>query len=410
MFEILKSKQNSIDKKEGDKPEEVNLGRRNILKAGAAVGLTTVAGGMWEGIISDPEFRVNVYAGIAEYFNEKALDAKLEKEVAEFESKYGIHLELKSLSETNRVALDNNETEKQRLELIKKRASEVYSREVSKNLRFPTDTDLAIVSEGYEKMIQQVTDEYVKENPFSFVDNKYSNTLNNFEKLQLIEHLKNVFALYPIEFIKSLKIKTINSGKDKLIPVGIDSETLVLAPDAAHAMGHIGKESDTVRNRIVYLDFSPTTKDDWNVRMQRIHADVTHELLHIKDFKNTNDKSWELEKVWAEYNKSVGGSDYVGDYHTQLTERHIGFTRSYGASNPMEDRATIAEAIWSYPKDLKRFCEEDKVLAQKVLAIKAEYLKENPIFDHTYWKLLEDGDIEKVKRYVELQEKFNPKK
>lgn len=427
MFGIFKPKQNSPDKKEGDKSEEVDLGRRNILKAGAAVGLTTVAGGMWESIISDPEFKDKVYSGMAEYFNEKALEAKLEKEIAEFEAKYGIKLKLRSLDQVYNDFKEVNDTEIERLKIVQAIANSVYEREINKSLTgySPTSDDMYVISGEHERMVKQITEEYIKDNPIGFANPNFtSKTLSTLDKLNLITHMRFILSTFPTKYIKSLGIDYIDAGSETSEKVTVslydpvsDSEKdkkqiSVTGPTGLATAGYKHPIHGS-KGRNIYLDYKSLGNDSGakNQELQGIATVLTHELSHAKDNKNSDDYQAPLLATWKEKVLTLGSQDYISDYWIQAESLSsgippIGFARHYGMHSPQEDRATIAEKLFSSTFEISERCKFDTVLAAKVALMKEEFKKEHPAFDDTYWNLMVAGDLQKVIRYVELSEKF----
>lgn len=397
---------NKLDiKNVGIKKSELDVSRRNFLFKAAGVVTAIGYGKLSLDFLNDPAQKEKVFTEISLFFNERAMEVKLEQERKDFYDKYGIQLDLKSLGETNQISLDKNEIEVQRLELVKRISSEVYGREVSKKLKSPTDSDMQTVNLEYEKMIQQITDKYTKENPSFFVNSIYSSTLSNFEKLQLVDQLKEVFSLYPVNFIKRLKIKTINAGRD---PSAWNTEknTSIPLSDGGYALKHLGKSSDIDKNRIIYLDFSPNDYVSYMQKRQQVFSVTSHELSHMKDNENTNDNQSEMLEEWKNFNLGLGGLDYIGSYYSQLNGAPTGFYNSYGTSQPAEDRATIVEALWSDALKLEELCSIDKILTAKVTAIKKEYFKMDSRFNEEYWTLLREGKMDAVKNHV----KYNIKK
>jgi hypothetical protein len=404
MFNIFKPKQNIVTEKLQDDMDK-KISRRGFLFKAAGAAAAIGYGKLGLDFLNNPEQKEKVFSEISRYFGEMSMEARLEQEVKDFYNKYGISLDLKSLQETNKIKWDQNDLEIRRLELIKRKASEVYGREVSKRLGSATDTDMKVVNEEYEKMMQDITNEYAKENPLKYLDQNSSTDLNNFEKLQLVEHLKEIFALYPADFIRRLKVKTINAGRD---PLGWDAEKNIPIPrgDGGYALRHVGRSIDSNKNRVIYLDFSPNDYVSYMQKRQQVFSVTSHELSHMKDNENTNDDQEEMLKSWAKFNGSLGSTDYMGDYYTQLKYRLPGYADPYGSSKPEEDRATIAESLWSAGLSLQEMCKTDKILAAKVSAIKQEYFEMDSRFNEEYWTLLREGKMQEVQNHV----RYNVKK
>lgn len=391
-FPFLKKGNNEV-KKEGDILPVAS--RRDFLRKGVA-GAIALATPFAYDVFKDPAFREKVFSEISAYFGEKAMEAKLEEERKLFFDIYGIELDLKSIGETNKEVTEKNDIEASRLALVQKIASEVYVRALNAH-KESKGASIETITEVQAKMLEKVASDYYKENPYYLADeSQFSSALSNFEKLQFIECLKDVFSLYPVEYIRKLKIKTINSGRDKM-ELSKTSNMMWPAADGGRAARE-NKNNTLVST--MYLDFSPSDYVSLASKKHEISVNISHEIAHMKDFVQTNDDLNILRKRWTEFSVEHGSDPYIGEYWKQLKERPQGFFRSYGASHPDEDRAIISEALWFEGQALADLCKEDVILKAKVDAIKKEYFEMDSRFTEEYFKMLRERKLDEVRQYV----------
>ena len=371
-------------------------------------------------IFSDPNFREYIYDKIAEFANEKMMQAKLEKITAKFEAKYGIKLKLRAFDEINKDAKEYNDTEQARIDLLISIAKRAYEYEVNRfsKSRILSDQEMDVISRYYHDMTQEMLQDYYNKNPgvvYSLED--ISVQLSTLDKYNFVHTLSQVLSAYPVSYIRSLGIEYIDSG----------SNSGKISPNKNFKSDNFGVStsgsSDGVRvgiNRNVYLDYTHLPFDDLykSQEANRLAAVLSHELSHVKDNKNTNDIQIEMLEDWRQKSLGLGAQDYVGDYWKQMPENAtlIGFANNYGVSNPAEDRATISEMFWANPVLLSDRCKQDYILAAKVKLLKGEFAKEHSAFNDTYWKLLQDNKVEEARKYVEkvdrdleLEKKFGKK-
>ncbi len=375
----------------------------NSAKTLGAVAVVGVTGKFGFDIAIDPVMREKIFSTIGNYFDDGAMKEKIEAESKAFFEKYGVRLDLKSLEEVNDEAKKKNRPKLERLNIIQEMASSIYDKEISKNLRSDANNATEVLKVK-QKMVKDITADYLAKNDLEGRHLGSSKALSNFEKMELIEHLKEIFALYPSEFIKSLQLKTINSGKEETLPDLKNPGQRVSWDLAGLAQGdqHANHTADK-KERVLYLSYSSDETSKDLVRRQILLATVSHELLHIKDHKDSDDKIDRVGSDWEYFNQSLKGGNYVGDEYKKMLQHPKGFALSYGAYSPLEDRATIAEALWSSGSVLEQRCKTDQVLLAKVNAIKQEYLEADSRFNQEYWNMLKWGNLKEAKDHIKYQ-------
>ncbi len=407
MFNIF-NRGNNTPKSEKleDDEKKSGISRRSFLKAGSILAVP-VLGAL--AIKDNTELKAKIFEEVSRYFGEMSMTERLKLAREEFERDYGIRLDLKSLHQTNAEAETVNSNLARKLEAVKRVANDVYQREINKYLN-SSGFDIDTINQEYERLMYEVEAEFKTNNPDHFVTSFDSIYLGVYEKLELIEHMREVLALYPKDYIRSLGIKAINSGKQ---PYDYNTGESIPWNQIQVGIAKPDLSTDKSQGRSMYLDY--TVRIDFLSRSQirhKIFNTISHELSHIQDSMTTNDKQGAMLQEWRDKNVELGMQDYIGEYWNDLDpikdHRIPGYYNHYSASHPAEDRATISEALWSEGKNLSEMCKNDKILAAKVEAIKAEYLALDSRFDEEYWRLLAEGKYEEVKHYVKYTVKKDP--
>ncbi len=85
--------------------------------------------------------------------------------------------------------------------------------------------------------------------------------------------------------------------------------------------------------------------------------------------------------------------------------RGKGFPSAYAMTSPSEQRAVIAEFLMSDYAKLMDMAKDDPALMGSIEKIKGEFLeKSDGIMDETYWKLVQSGDGDLIRKYVAAKE------
>ena len=127
-----------------------------------------------------------------------------------------------------------------------------------------------------------------------------------------------------------------------------------------------------------------------------------HEFYHQSD-PHIHDQ--EFNAGWAEESK-LQGADFRGVTAADVfSMRREGFPSAYARSKPSEDRAEVAALLLTDPSKAEALAAKEPALKEKIDEIKKEYYdRSRGVMDETYWKLLGEGDLQKVKEYCELRE------
>lgn len=131
-----------------------------------------------------------------------------------------------------------------------------------------------------------------------------------------------------------------------------------------------------------------------------------HEFYHLSDehdeyHEASQGRKSEFNDRWAEEHKRLGGAGY--SLSAPFTSK--GFPSGYAMTSPTEQRAVIAEFLMSDYVGLMDMAKDDPALANSIGKIKSEFLeKSDGVMDETYWKLVQSGESDAIRKYVAAKE------
>jgi len=261
-----------------------------------------------------------------------------------------------------------------------------------------------------ESLIEKIKEKYGFEVSFT-VPNDYVNQINNGhtmyvtgEPLNAIEKRDGIMLLflavsvYPPEYIK-------NIGLEKIVLVN-DLRIAKFSNLPKDSQKSVAGFTDAQNN--FYISFSAGTIGGW-LNDFMVNEGIHHELYHLANYKE--DGNVYIDRDWFNLNpdgendydiyRSSDGKLHRGEIPGEIVAdkikrraRHVGFSETYGMTDIAEDKATIAEALITHNTEIMEKCSKDKILAEKVKRIKADYYKwTQGKFNNAFWNDLENGKI-----------------
>ena len=243
------------------------------------------------------------------------------------------------------------------------------------------------------------------------------------EKREVCEAIEDTLMCYPPAIykkraaIKAIKIADNYGDVDQVEVVG----------QAVKESGNIYLERHEGRSDGILVMLGNIIRDaalSSAERKNKMRWVLHHELMHMID--GVDETRWTNDARGLRYDEEIPAnmlptlynyeldslrqnSGLKPEYAEQYKKSFIGFVRSYGKTNGSEDRATIAEDLFVFPKKLKEIIVHDPLLGRKVDFMKKEYFTMSQgVMDEGYWNvMLEHSENPRfLAEYVRLRSEF----
>lgn len=207
------------------------------------------------------------------------------------------------------------------------------------------------------------------------------------EKRDALKCLMENIALYPPEFLAQTAIKQI-----------------VLVKNLTSQRKENKISGVAITNGIIFMNYKSGILG-WGDE-EATKGAIHHELLHEAD-AHDKDRA-KIKKQWANLNPG-GENDYFKtkadldrrykelgkEKFDELVDKHTGFINVYSMISEEEDRATVAQSLLSYPKDIMELAKDDPILIKKIEAIKKQYKKwTNGRMNEKFWQDLAEEKVD----------------
>ena len=279
-----------------------------------------------------------------------------------------------------------------------------------------------------------IESEIIASDVFGLQRQGYENkALSSKEKMSVAERIYENLQLYPDDTLKTIAAEHLQMVVESSFPqktffhrmlsfVGKRAEReSQLVAQIQKANKYSGMYSEPWANDSSKIVLRTTQENGNNVPSDLIH----HELFHLFDqvFYNNiamyrNNDGDEIED-WRTEHREEGGIAYKDNadndwLHDSLDDElnKKGFIKDvdygeYSRTNPLEDRAVIAQLLFARSPDAILYGEYERAAKDPIVAKKIEKIKDDywhwsgGIMDDAYWKLLEKGDLDGAREYVQ---------
>lgn len=180
----------------------------------------------------------------------------------------------------------------------------------------------------------------VKDDIYSINSSIYSKWLTNLEYISAIKKIYNLLNIYPIDFIKNIKLKSII------------------------VVSYFYKKDSY--DRIINLWWFETLSDDnIYISYRSIISSFDHEIYH------------QAMQYYDDFDKwlKIREKQDISYTYKEINKKSKWFARNYWKENISEDQATIAEELFLNYDNLLKRSKNDKILEKKIFLVKKAYFK-----------------------------------
>jgi hypothetical protein len=281
------------------------------------------------------------------------------------------------------------------------------------------ETSVSKTSEAVRKdttgQTTDTTDVHVPRTPNPFIDStrvaqlsqtedEYSYAVKFLENLserkRAIELLEQELVFFPTGIVRRSRLKGVFllEGLQQVTDHGTRE---LPGAEGGAVVEVLDGEGTTIRTLLLAVsgnDFNRNNEFGWSEGDNRVN--VRHEMLHALD--EISDEDWMRAVGRHADDEARTALRYAGnaEERRQVSEVDLqslpvkGFARSYGRTNPREDRATVFEMITKASSEkLHDRVDDDTALSRKISVVAAYVMrKSSGLMNGRYWKVARGGD------------------